>query len=86
MSGALYSLGETAVRGDALAMQIQFENVSDFLTMSGHGMYVWIAVFFSLTMLIALILFPLYVHAKVSKESRIDQHKTTAPLGGEGSG
>jgi heme exporter protein CcmD len=54
--------------------------------MSGHGIYVWIAVFFSLTMLIALILFPLYVHAKVSKEARIDQHKTTAPLGGEGSG
>ena len=45
-------------------MSMQFASVQEFLTMGGHGAYVWLAVGVSLCTLIGLIVAPLKQHRK----------------------
>jgi heme exporter protein D len=47
-------------------MKIQFHSFQDFMTMDGHGVYVWLAVLVSLWVLVGLVLRPLSQHREIS--------------------
>lgn len=46
-------------------MSMQFATVQAFITMGGHGTYVWVAVLVSLSVLIGLIVRPLHQQRKI---------------------
>ncbi|WP_299593528.1 heme exporter protein CcmD [uncultured Microbulbifer sp.] len=49
-------------------MQFQFENFASFLTMNGHGPYVWAAYGVAVMVLVALVVAPLLRQKKLRKE------------------
>lgn len=49
-------------------MQFQFANFADFLTMSGHGIYVWIAYGVSFTALAVLAIQPMVRRRQLQRE------------------
>ena len=56
---------------------MQFASFQEFLLMDGHGPYVWLAVFVSLAVLVALIISPLRQQRKaidrIARQLLIDQ-------------
>lgn len=56
---------------------MQFASFQEFLLMDGHGPYVWLAVFVSLAVLVALVISPLRQQRKaidrIARQLLIDQ-------------
>jgi heme exporter protein D len=65
----------------------QFESLSEFIQMGGHGTYVWSAYLISLSVLIWLVVSPLHRRRKLvqevikqqRREAARQQHSDTAP-------
>ena len=59
-------------------MSMQFSSVQEFLTMGGHGAYVWLAVVVSLCTLIGLIVTPLKQQRKTMDQIARQQSRQIA--------
>ena len=54
-------------------MQFQFENLADFMSMSGHGPYVWFCYFVTFACLVYLIVAPLQRRRQLARRWRQQQ-------------
>ncbi|SHG15110.1 heme exporter protein D [Microbulbifer donghaiensis] len=63
-------------------MQFQFASFADFLTMEGHGIYVWISYGVTFALLAALAAFPLLrrrqLQRELQRQQRIQQRRHQA--------
>lgn len=56
----------------------QFESLSEFIQMGGHGTYVWAAYLISLSVLIGLVVSPLHRRRKLVQEVIRQQRREAA--------
>ena len=52
----------------------QFENFNDFVYMGGHGYYVWLAYFASLSVLTFLLIKPFFRRKNIIEEIKKQRH------------
>ena len=51
-------------------MIFQFDSLADFIAMSGHGIYVWACYFITLTVIVLLIVLPVWQKKQLVKQVR----------------
>jgi heme exporter protein D len=59
-------------------MQFQFESLTDFFTMSGHGPYVWACYFVTIIAIIYLLISPITSRRKLIRDIKRQQRIESA--------